>query len=188
MKNINLRDLEKLFTVTDARRIPWAKDHAVTSDGRVFTCRKSFRRSDAPVRELNQSTHLYGYKYVRICLAPKLVRCVTMHSLVAELFIGPRPKDKDRVLHWDGDPANNHVSNLRWGTQKENMQDMIRHGRSRKGLKNHNAKLNPKRSRIIQDLVGEGFSVEAVACFFDVSGSTVRSVVQNRHWTQKNAN
>lgn len=37
------------------------------------------------------------------------------HALVLEAFVGPRPPKND-ACHNDGNPKNNHVSNLRWGT------------------------------------------------------------------------
>jgi predicted XRE-type DNA-binding protein len=46
--------------------------------------------------------------------------------LVAEAFI-PNPHNYPLVRHYDGNPYNNHVSNLRWGTYADNMRDAIRH-------------------------------------------------------------
>ena len=51
-----------------------------------------------------------------------------VHVLVCRTFIGPRPKDFD-VLHLDNDKWNNHVSNLKWGTRSENIQQMWDDGR-----------------------------------------------------------
>jgi len=51
----------------------------------------------------------------------------TIHSLVAEAFIGPKPEGCE-ILHDDGSRDNNHVSNLRYGTRSENNLDSIRHG------------------------------------------------------------
>lgn len=51
-----------------------------------------------------------------------------MHRLVAEAFI-PNPKGYPLVRHLDDDPSNNCVENLAWGTQQDNMQDAIKHGR-----------------------------------------------------------
>ncbi|EOW9529865.1 NUMOD4 motif-containing HNH endonuclease [Bacillus cytotoxicus] len=42
-----------------------------------------------------------------------------VHRLVAEAFI-PRVKDKTSINHIDGDPKNNHVSNLEWCNHEEN--------------------------------------------------------------------
>jgi hypothetical protein len=54
--------------------------------------------------------------------------CRYVHRLVLLAFSGPPPTAKHRVLHGDNDTRNNRLSNLRWGTQKENMADKIRHG------------------------------------------------------------
>ena len=48
--------------------------------------------------------------------------------LVAEAFI-PNPSMLPLVRHMDDNPSNNNVKNLRWGTQKDNMQDCVSHGR-----------------------------------------------------------
>lgn len=50
-----------------------------------------------------------------------------VHRLVAAAFIGQCP-DGMEVCHKDGDPANNRVGNLRYGTRSDNVQDMLRHG------------------------------------------------------------
>lgn len=43
-----------------------------------------------------------------------------IHRLVAEHFISPEPEPGMVVNHIDGDPFNNHVSNLEWATVSEN--------------------------------------------------------------------
>ena len=45
-----------------------------------------------------------------------------IHRLVAELFI-PNPENKTEVDHIDGNKLNNDVSNLRWVSRKENMNN-----------------------------------------------------------------
>ena len=45
-----------------------------------------------------------------------------VHHLSLETFIGPRPPGKNG-LHWDDDPKNNLLMNLRWGTQADNKED-----------------------------------------------------------------
>ena len=50
-----------------------------------------------------------------------------LHRLVAEAFI-PRPFGCNVVRHLDGDPTNNCVENLAWGSQRDNVHDSIRDG------------------------------------------------------------
>lgn len=50
-----------------------------------------------------------------------------VHRLVAKAFI-PNPNNLPYVLHKDDVPDNNHVDNLRWGTQTDNMRDRVRNG------------------------------------------------------------
>ena len=48
-------------------------------------------------------------------------RRVYVHRLVAQVFI-PNPEGCDTVDHIDENHINNHVSNLRWVTSRENME------------------------------------------------------------------
>lgn len=50
-----------------------------------------------------------------------------VHQLVAEVFIGPCP-DGQEVRHLNGDPADNRVENLAYGTRSENLRDSVRLG------------------------------------------------------------
>lgn len=45
-----------------------------------------------------------------------------VHVLVAEAFI-PNPENYPIVMHKDNNKANNHVSNLKWGTISQNTKD-----------------------------------------------------------------
>lgn len=65
-----------------------------------------------------------------------------VHQVVLEAFVGPRPEGME-TRHLDGDPKNNHVSNLAWGTPKENSADIDRHGRRWQTNKTHCAKGHP---------------------------------------------
>jgi hypothetical protein len=80
-----------------------------------------------------------GYLMVGFWLNRKWV-FRTIHSLVAEAFIGPRP-DGMQVRHLDGDRTNNHLINLSYGTPVENAADRERHGNTARGENNGNAAL-----------------------------------------------
>jgi hypothetical protein len=74
-------------------------------------------------------SHLSKAGYVSVAL-PRNGRYTVklLHRLLALTFIGPPPEGKPNVLHGDGNPQNNDISNLRWGDQSENMRDAVSHG------------------------------------------------------------
>ena len=55
-------------------------------------------------------------------------RHVAVHVLVAEAFLGARPRGAV-ARHLDDDPTHNHVCNLAWGSHAENYADRIRNQR-----------------------------------------------------------
>ena len=64
---------------------------------------------------------MVGSGYMCVVLTGK--RCY-VHRLVAQTFI-PNPDNKPNVNHKDGNRLNNHVDNLEWCTQKENVSHAI---------------------------------------------------------------
>ena len=67
-----------------------------------------------------------GYKMVVLCVDGKR-KSVTVHSVVALAFLGPR-EPGIQVRHKDGTRDNNKVSNLEYGTRSENTKDSVGHG------------------------------------------------------------
>ena len=49
---------------------------------------------------------------------------VSLHRLLAEAFI-PNPSHKPEIDHIDGNPRNNSLTNLRWATHRENLNNII---------------------------------------------------------------
>jgi hypothetical protein len=78
---------------------------------------------------LRGSTHQFGYRVVHLSHFGVKQR-EGVHVLVARTFLGPRPEGQE-VRHRDGNPSNNQVSNLRYGTRSENASDAVEHGTHR---------------------------------------------------------
>lgn len=48
-------------------------------------------------------------------------------TIICAAFHGPKPFARAEVAHWDGNPGNDHPSNLRWASHSENMKDVNRY-------------------------------------------------------------
>lgn len=59
-----------------------------------------------------------------------------VHRLVATAFLGSGPAGHE-IRHLNGNPLDNSVENLAWGTHVENMADRKLHGTHRNSVKTH---------------------------------------------------
>lgn len=107
-----------------------------------------------------------GLGHLKVGLANRKREWV--HRLVCLAFHGPCP-DGMEVRHLDGDPANNRISNLRYGTHSENMLDRRRHGRLPKRLPADVRKANQLASKRKHVRKQAGVTVECDNCGRQVS-------------------
>ena len=117
--------------------------YEVSSFGRVRSLDRWVKansgRRRTGVRYFTPSASGKNKKYKRVLLRnPDKQRPV--HHLVLEAFVGPRPEDCE-ARHLDGNPGNNRLDNLAWGTKAENQADKIRHGTILRGTANPASKL-----------------------------------------------
>jgi hypothetical protein len=99
-------------------------DYRVGDDGSVWS---RCRHPHLPWRQLHPHHSPRGYAHLYLCNDVGR-HYFFLHVLILTAFVGPRPEGM-WCRHLDGDPGNNALSNLRWGTQRENEADKGRHGR-----------------------------------------------------------
>lgn len=144
------------------------------------------------IRSLSTYRHGYFHKIMSHYIQNKGYHYVTLrdkerkqgyavHRLVLEAFVCPCPKGK-QVAHWNGDPGDNRVENLRWATAKENIKDRARHGRTAQGEKAGSAKLDRKAAKTIKKLKDGGFSACEIAHLASVHFSTVLNIWRGETW------
>jgi hypothetical protein len=105
------------------------------------------------------------------------------HRLVALAFL-PNPRHLSDVAHNDGDPSNNHVSNLRWSTHRDNQMDMRRHGTMQDGERCVTSKLTTAqalaiRARVIAEGRGSG---RRIAKEYGLSFAQVSRIKNGKRW------
>jgi HNH endonuclease/NUMOD4 motif len=98
--------------------IPGFTEYEASDNGRVRNTRK----------ELALSWHNSGRWFVWIRDDSNMWKYIAVHRLVLMAHVGMPTKDKPFGLHRDDDPTNNDISNLYWGTRRENSYDSVRNG------------------------------------------------------------
>lgn len=124
------RDLETWLPVADYDGFyevgNWGSVRSVTRT-QIYQGRWGATRRTWPSRLLQPIPIWDGHLRVTLARVGIRDRFCKIHLLVLEAFVGPRPPGL-LGCHEDGDPTNNHVSNLRWDTAKSNSRDTVDHG------------------------------------------------------------
>jgi hypothetical protein len=111
--------------------------------------------------------------HLSVALGKGNSQCV--HRLVLNAFVGPAP-DGYECLHINGNPADNRLVNLRWGTRSENNVDAVIHQHMGKltetQIKDIRARLASKEWGIGRKLARE----------YGVHESTISAIKVRRHY------
>ena len=167
--------------------VGWEGLYEVSSLGRVRSVTRvvkcAFNGTIAertfPSRERKQYQH-GRYLTVRLHAQHRKANTRTVHSLVAEAFIGPRPDGLD-VCHGPKGSLCNDVSNLRYGTRAENLRDRDRDGTHQKCDQGPGAKLTLEKVQEIKKLKGIEPS-HLVAARYGVSFSSICMIWRGVTW------
>ena len=129
---------------------------------------------------ISQRKHQFGYWVVTLSKNNKVFTRV-VHRLVAEGFYGARPKG-NVIRHLNGNPEDNRVENLAYGTQKENMQDAIEQNTLEYGERRFNAlHTNEEIKQLKRDLIC-GMTTGEAAKKYKMPQSQVWKVAMGRAW------
>lgn len=117
-----MKDIPKFHRLVRIKLLKGFEDvhdyYWVSSEGEVYGFKGELKPQNVGVRR--------NYKRVMLRTKDGKYKQVYVHRLVALAFI-PNPENKPQVNHIDVDPSNNHVSNLEWVTNQENMDHNLAH-------------------------------------------------------------
>jgi hypothetical protein len=96
----------------------------------------------------------------------------TVHAVVLKTFVG-QPWPGQEVMHINGDRLDCRLSNLSWGTRKQNMFDQYRHGTRISGERHPRAKLT---NEVVAYIKGSSLKGNELAKQLNLGTSTISRV------------
>lgn len=145
--------------------------YEVSNHGRVRACAREIKYKNKRGTEITRfckeknlvsRIRANGYAYVDLWKRNES-KTFSVHSLVLESFVGPRP-DGYVCCHEDDVRTNNYVGNLRWGTYSDNADDRVKNGRDKNSNKKHCRRGHPLVGPNLVPSKLKGGSRECLAC------------------------
>lgn len=182
---INKNDMSKIFEM-------YGNNISLTNIANKFNITSTHIRRiiKNPDKFLNREKILKTYKeksgYLLIHLFKnRKSKTYRIHELVLLTFIGVKP-DSMECCHNDGNPGNNHISNLRYDTKRNNWNDSVLHGTrfqpDSKGSKSGKSRLDESQVQIIKNLLSNKLKIKEIAKTFCVSINTIYQIKYNKTW------
>ncbi|MCX4325165.1 MAG: NUMOD4 motif-containing HNH endonuclease [Lachnospiraceae bacterium] len=163
------------------KSIPGYPGYYADESGEIFS-----KRSGS-IRRLSKRMHNGYYRVnVRDSGHPVRTHAEPVHKLVLNAFVGMKP-DGLVCRHLNGNPLDNRIGNICWGTPKENAQDAMRHGTAsclRHGENAVASKLTLDDVITIRKMYSEGHLQKEIAGVFSISQHHVSDIIHGKTWTR----
>ena len=152
------------------KQIPNFPGYFATKDGRIYSGPRKRRPIGRFLRPyvqrgeyLHAGLHHNGVVHVK-----------QVHRLILETFVGPCP-DGMECCHYNGDPTDNRLENLRWDTRSNNRLDAVRHG---------NTKLNGQQVGEIRRLLASKTMTQTeIGEVFGVCNAMISLINTGKSWS-----
>ena len=192
-----MSDINSTVRYKYSKRFP---GYRVGDVGSVWSCkmRNGSGKLGDKWRRMKGSIKRDGYRCFELTFTNGKKKFYRAHRLVMEFHIGPRPNGQV-VRHLDGNHLNNLLTNLKYGTQAENMQDASNHGVMRwkqnplyrknpdkipRGVKVNGAKITDHDVREMRRLrIEKNFLYSWIATMFKISRTAVSDAVRGKTWS-----
>lgn len=130
---------------------------------------------------LSLKKHPQGYRCVQMGSVQK-----TVHSVVMEAFVGPRPH-AHCINHIDGDKTNNRVENLEYCTMSANSKHAYDTGLSdgpplKRGRDHWKCRLTEIEVRRVRAYHKLNWPSKTIADFFGVGDTTIYNIIKRNSW------
>lgn len=167
-------------------QLEWAPDYFVTDQGEVLSTRTG------KMKPLKPGINTSGYYNLSLAKGRNIYRTYMVHTLVAGVFLGPRPEGM-QINHKDGNKLNNVSDNLEYVTKSRNVRHSWEMGLRTKqriyidtefvkyGEANIRAKLS--KSQVLEIFHKKGkTSAAKTGRLYGINPSTVARIWSGKYW------
>ncbi len=112
----------------------------------------------------------------------KKERVFFISNLVLFAFVGPRPVGYECCHFPDRDVKNNKLSNLFWGSRKENQSHRLIHGTDVRGEKNYAHKITKEQAITIKKMLLDGISMKDIHSITNIKYGIISMIKINNTW------
>lgn len=160
--------------------------YQVSEDGKIRSLDRVVQTKDGKRRLAGRLLKLIcssrGYHMAKIRTKSGYVKTVYSHKLVATHFL--KKISGCVVNHKDGNKLNNHVSNLEWITQRENLIHAFKNGLNKgpQGEKCANSKLKESDVCEILEKLNSGMSRKDIRTEYGVGRTCIYNIANNLTW------
>jgi hypothetical protein len=175
---------------SEFRPVPGYEEYyTVNNAGRVMSVERMIKRENStPMFISGKELKPFfgdGYKFVKLNKG-KSSKTTAVHRLVALAFI-PKPDGCNCVNHIDGNKTNNHVSNLEWTTQSENMKHAWRTKlctgtKKELGEMHHQAKLTNEQVAEARRRYAAGERAKVLAEEYGITRTAFHNMLTGKTW------
>ena len=154
--------------------IPEYEGYFASKEGLIASVKRGAFKILSPV--IAKDGHYYVFLYRNGLMTKQWV-----HRLILITF-RRQPLGNEECRHLDGDPSNNNLTNLAWGTKQDNADDRVLHGRSPRGEKSGSHKLTEAQVLEIRQRIGKE-TLRSLAKEYGVSHTTIRRAANGMKWS-----
>jgi hypothetical protein len=151
-------------------------DYKINENGDVFSY-----KFEKVVKIKPSYTNTGGYPQVSL-RKDGITKAWTIPRLLLTTF-KPTQEENMVVLHINDNPLDNRLENLRWGTQKENMQMKKLNGTSNDGERCWKAKLTNQDVIEICALLSAGQKQKVLAKQYGLSAGSISNIRTGKSWS-----
>lgn len=158
--------------------IPDFPNYFASDEGHIYSMKKSGLKRLKPII---WKKNPYGRMRVGLSRKGKVYSRL-VYQLILEAFIGKCPPGME-TCHYNGNHIDNRLSNLRWDSRMNNVNDAKRQGKIVRGEHNGGSKLKEADVFEIRDLLLSGTAHRTIGKMYNVDGMTIGRISRKQSWS-----